>query len=125
VVFGVSVVVIVFCFTKVSRIAYRQMKAISVQQAAVQGPNQNKIKEYKRTFALGVVLLASVLLYCPLLIVKIIALTKGKEWNADFKYTAQSYVVAFTHLQSLVNPLILSLRLSYIRACVIKKLCWR
>jgi hypothetical protein len=124
VVFGLGVVITFFCLIKVNLTAYRQMKAINAQQAAVQQTDQNRIKEYKRTFTLGLLAIASVLLYCPSLVIKSIGVTKGKEWNDDFKYTSQQIWLTFVHIQSLINPLILSLRLSYIRAGVIKKLCW-
>lgn len=122
--FGLGVVIIFFCLIKVNLTARRQMRAINIQQAAVQPTTQNRIKEYKRTFTLGFLALASVFFYLPTFIIKIIGVTKGKEWNEDFKYISQHIFLTFLHLQSLVNPLILSLRLSYIRAGVKKKLGW-
>ncbi|XP_031567958.1 D(1)-like dopamine receptor [Actinia tenebrosa] len=117
---GLSFVVILFCVTKIHLTARRQMRAIAAQQEPV--VQQSKIKEYKRIFTLGLIVLASVACLCPILVLKIVGAVKG-NWSDDFRYISQGIYVTFFHLQSLINPIIYSLRLSDIRTGVAKRLC--
>ncbi|XP_031566596.1 alpha-1A adrenergic receptor-like [Actinia tenebrosa] len=122
---ALGVVIIVFCLTKVSLTAHRQTRTISIQQATFQQTNNSvldRIKEAKRTFTLGSIVLASALLYCPFVIINIITGIKGQGDNADFKYISRSIALTCLHFQSLLNPFILSLRLSPIREGVTTKM---
>ncbi|XP_031568930.1 adenosine receptor A1-like [Actinia tenebrosa] len=118
--FGPSFVIIVFCVSKVHLTARRQMRAIVAQQQSV-AMKQSKIKEYKRTFTLGLIVLASVACLCPLLVLKIVGAVKG-NFNDDIRYTSQAIYFTILHLQSIINPIIYSLRLSDIRTGVAKRL---
>ena len=117
---GPSFVIILFCVAKINLTARRQMRAIAAQEQSV--AQQSKIKEYKRTFTLGLIVLASVACLCPILIMKIVGAVKG-NWSDDFRYVSQSIYVTCINLQSLINPIIYSLRLSDIRSGVAKRLC--
>lgn len=122
---GLGTVIIVFCLTKVSLTARRQRMTINVQQAAFQQTNhsvQNRIKERKLTYTLGLIVLASALLYTPFVIIRIIISIKGRRVNADFSYISGSIAVTCLQFQSLVNPFILSFRFSRIRQGVIGKM---
>lgn len=119
---GIRAIVIIYCLMKVNKTAHRQMKVINAQKVAVQGPNIIKysFKEYKRTFALVTIAFATVLFYVPILITRLMSLTNLEEWS--IRYVIPSITITLVALQSLINPLILSIRLSYIRAGVVKKL---
>jgi len=65
--------------------------------------------------------IATFVCYSPLIITAIIETVKGKDVTEDFKFIAQAISVTFINLQSLVNPLIVSLRMSRIRTSVGKK----
>ncbi|KAK3752307.1 hypothetical protein QZH41_001501 [Actinostola sp. cb2023] len=125
---GPNVLIVLFCTIKVQVTAYRHRRAIAQQAASVQQEEQqNRLQEYKRIFTMSMLVLASVLFYSPLFITAIIKAIKGKDVPGDFKYISQPIYATFIYLQSLVNPLIMSLRLSYIRqgvytvACVTSK----
>ncbi|XP_031567116.1 adenosine receptor A2b-like [Actinia tenebrosa] len=124
---GISLSVVLYCTSKVSKTAHRQMKSINAQQIALQGASTtaDRIKEYKRTFALASIVLISIIFYCPFIIIKVILLANGKEWNSELKYVMPSISMVFVHLQSVVNPIVYSIRLSYIRVGVVKKLFCR
>ena len=117
--FGPSFVIILFCVAKINLTARRQMRAIAVQQQQFVTQN-SKIKEYKRSFTLGLIMVASVACLCPILILKIVGAAKG-NWIDDMGFL-QGTCFTFIHLQSLINPIIYSLRLSDIRSGVAKKL---
>uniref|UniRef100_A0A6P8IZ05 Trace amine-associated receptor 1-like n=1 Tax=Actinia tenebrosa TaxID=6105 RepID=A0A6P8IZ05_ACTTE len=117
--FGTSFVIILFCVSKVHLAARRQMRAIVAQQQSV--AQQSKIKEYKRTFTLGLIVLASVACLCPLLVLKIIGTVKG-NLKDDLRYISQAIYFTTLNLQSIIDPIIYSLRLSDIRTGVAKRL---
>lgn len=119
---GIGAIVIIYCLMKVNKTAHRQMKVINAQKVAVQGPNiiKDSIKEYKRTFALVTIAFATVLFHVPILITRLMSLTNLEEWS--IRYVIPSITITLVALQSFINPLILSIRLSYIRAGVVKKL---
>jgi len=121
---GANAVIILFCTIKVQVTAYRHRRAIAQQEAAVQQQEQqNQLMEYKHTFTVSMLVLAIVLFYCPFIITAaIIEAIKGKDVPDDFKYISQPIYITFAYLQSLVNPLIMSLRLSYLRQGVKNKL---
>ena len=118
-----NVLIILFCTIKVQVTAYRQRRAIAQQAAAVQQEEQqNRLQQYTHAFTVSMLVLATVLFYCPLVITAIIEAIKGKDVTDDFKYISQPIYATFIYLQSLVNPLIMSLRLSYLRQGVKNKL---
>ncbi|KAK3741765.1 hypothetical protein QZH41_002171 [Actinostola sp. cb2023] len=122
-----NVLIILFCTIKVQVTAYRQRRAIAQQVAPAvqqeeQEEQQNRLQEYKRIFTMSMLVLASVLFYSPVIITAIIKAIEGKNVPGDFKYISQPIYATFIYLQSLVNPLIMSLRLSYIRQGVKNKL---
>ncbi|KAK3702396.1 hypothetical protein QZH41_007470 [Actinostola sp. cb2023] len=123
---GANAVIILFCTVKVQVTAYRHRRAIAQQAAAVQQEEQqNRLQEYKHTFTTGMLVLATVFFYCPFIISAIIEAIKGKDVTDDFKYISQPIYLTFVYLQSLVNPLLMSLRLSYLRQGLKNKLFCR
>ena len=125
--------VILFCTAKVQFTARRQRRVVDIQHVAVQQEDvvqqeeqRKRLQEYKQCFTMALLVITTVLFYCPGIVSGIIQAAKGKEVTDDFQYIAFPIFVTFIHLQSLVNPLIMSLRLSYIRKGVKKKLFfWR
>ena len=106
--------------------AYRQSRTIALQQASVQQPDEQqqqeqRIKEYKRVFTMTILVVLSILFYTPFLIVTVIEALNGKDVTSDFQYIASPICITFVHLQSLINPIIMSLRLSYIRQAIKNK----
>lgn len=122
-VFGSNVVVTVFATVKVQRAAHQQRRSIAAQQATVQGEEARKISECKRAFTTGIVVITTVGLYCPLIAVFIVVGIKGDQLTSEFKVISATAGATFVHMQSFINPLILSLRLSYIWEGVRKNLC--
>ncbi|XP_031562125.1 adenosine receptor A3-like [Actinia tenebrosa] len=119
--FGPCFVIILFCVTKINLTARRQIRVIVAQQQTV--AEQSKIKEYKRTFTLGLIVLASVACMCPIIILKIVKAVKG-NFDDDIKYISHGIYFTFLNFQSIINPIIYSLRLSPIRSGVTKRLCY-
>jgi len=130
---AVHVVVILYCTVRVQIAAYRQRKAIITQIVAVQMNNQNndsnqaqelraRLQEHNNALTMVVLVMATLVCYCPIIITVIIESVHGKNVTEDFQYIAQGISVTFVSLQSLLNPLIVSLRASNIRAGVKKKL---
>ncbi|KXJ06326.1 hypothetical protein AC249_AIPGENE13514 [Exaiptasia diaphana] len=124
---GLNVLIILYCSIKVQVTAYRQRRAINAQAATVQlqqeeqEEQERRLKEYKRAFTMGVLVLASILLYCPYIINTILLATIVVDRSSLI--STPGFDVTFIHLQSLLNPIIVSLRLSYIREGVKNKLC--
>jgi hypothetical protein len=101
--------------------ARRQMRSIAALHASVnQTELRNKLEERKKTVTLSIVVIGSVVLYCPFVTFKIISLIKDTDSNT--KYLFEPIAMTCIHLQSILNPLIVSLRLTKIRAGVLKKL---
>ena len=121
---GFNALIILLCTLKVQITAHRQRRAIvNAERASAQyEEQQNRLKEYKNTFTMVLMVLASVLLYLPIIIVTIIETIEGKEVTADFKYISIHISLLFIYLQSLINPIIFSFRLTYIREGLKKKL---
>ena len=124
-----SALVILFCTAKVQFTAWRQRRVINLQQAAVQQEDtvqqeeqHKRLQEYKRCFTMALLVITTVLFHCPSIVALIIEVAKGKQVTDDFQYIALPIFITFVCLQSLANPLIMSLRLSYIRKGVKKKL---
>ena len=129
------VAIILFCTAKVHITARRQHRAIVAQQQAVvqreprSEQQENQVLEFKRSFTLGMLVLVSILFYCPRIVAMIIEGVKKEEFTSEKTFLSLHITLFFIHVQSLVNPLIMSLRLSYIRKGVKKKLkfsghCW-
>lgn len=79
-------------------------------------------REYKCAFTTAMIVITTVIFYSPMIICVIIESFKGKDVTDDFKWISQPISVTFINLQSLVNPLIMSLQMSNIRKSVKKKL---
>ncbi|XP_028516693.1 histamine H2 receptor [Exaiptasia diaphana] len=126
---GLNVLIILYCSMKVQVTAYRQRRAIAAHAATVQlqqeeqEKQERRLEEHKRAFTMGVLVLASILLYCPYIINAILLANNGGD-RSNFISTP-GFAATFIHLQSLLNPIIVSLRLSYIREGVKNKLCCR
>ncbi|KXJ21526.1 hypothetical protein AC249_AIPGENE782 [Exaiptasia diaphana] len=126
---GLNVLIILFCSIKVQVTAYRQRRAINAQAATVQlqqeeqEEQERRLLEYKRAFTMGLLVIASILLYCPFIINTILLATNVVD--ASSLISTPGFNVTFIHLQSLLNPIFVSLRLSYIREGVKNKLCCR
>ncbi|XP_020910296.1 histamine H2 receptor [Exaiptasia diaphana] len=119
--------IILYCSLKVQITAYRQSRTIALQKASVQQPNdeqeqEQRLKEYKRVFMMTILVIASVLFYTPYIIVSVIKATRGTDVTSNFQYVATPICATLIHLQSLINPIIMSLRLSYIRQGIKNKL---
>lgn len=118
--------IILFCVGKVYHTSRRHRVAIADQETALSQEEADKskkmLKELKCYFAFGMVVIATVILYLPSLVTKAIGVSMGQEFTPEFKYIGQYIWGACVYLQSLANPLIISLRLSYIRKGVLKKL---
>jgi len=118
--------IILYCVGKVYGTANRQSRTIARQKDVIlQRCELEKkkllLKDMKRYSTLGMILLASVALYLPSLFAKAIGVTLGRDSTHDFKYISQFIWVTSIYIQSLVNPLIVSLRLSNIKKGVFKK----
>ncbi|XP_020916242.1 histamine H2 receptor-like [Exaiptasia diaphana] len=127
VVLGLSTLVFLYCSIKVQVTAYRQRRTITLQQESVLQPDeqqqqQERLKEYKRVFMMTILVIVSILFYVPFIIVAVIIAVAGKDVTSDFKYVAMFICLTLLHLQSLINPILVSLRLSYIRTSIEKKL---
>lgn len=127
--FVLHVLVTLVCTAKVQIIAQRQRNAIQAQVQAVQQDTTEEAsrrrQQFKHALNITVIVLATFLLYCPNIVSSIIQLTKGKDITDDFQYISHPISVTSAHLQSLVNPILISLRLSYIREGVKNKLLCR
>ncbi|XP_020915760.1 adenosine receptor A2b-like [Exaiptasia diaphana] len=126
VVISVSVLIILYCTSKVQLTAYRQRKDIAHQQESTQQPDkhqqqENRLVEYKKVSMTVTIVVMSFLFYMPLIITTVIEALR-KDVSRDFKYHAVFVCLTFVHLQSLIIPIILSLRLSYIREGIKNKL---
>jgi hypothetical protein len=118
-----SVFIAIFCSIKIHVTSFRQMKSIAVQQAAVQRTDLNTVKNFRRVFTLGIVVMIYGTLYISLFVVRIISSRRGNGWIGDqFRYQAIHVWITCLHIQSFINPLIYSLRLSDIRKEVFKKI---
>jgi len=84
-----------------------------------------RLQEHKRTLLMGMLVLAAFICYCPFIITTIIDAVKGRDVTEDFKYIAIPIAVSLANLQSLVNPLTVSLRMSAIRKGVTNKLLFK
>lgn len=136
---AINVLVILYCAIRVQVTAYRQRKNIQAQADAVIQLEENaqtvavqkkekdekhrRRKQYKQAITTSMLVVASILCYCPYIITAVIQSTKGKDVTNDFIYISHPIAATFVHLQSLVNPTILSLRLSYIRKGVKQIVC--
>ncbi|KXJ06598.1 hypothetical protein AC249_AIPGENE28652 [Exaiptasia diaphana] len=82
---GLNVLIILFCSIKVQVTAYRQRRAINAQAATVQlqqeeqEEQERRLKEYKRAFTMGLLVIASILLYCPYIINAILLANNGVD----------------------------------------------
>lgn len=117
---AVNIVITAYCTIKVQMTAYRQRRAIQNQVEAVQQETTEEevIRRRQQSMCrmtMSLIVVATFLFYCPYIITTIIHLTQGKDVTDDFQYLSFTISVTFVHLQSLVNPIVISLRLSYIR----------
>ena len=121
-----EILVICYCTMYVQITAYRQMKAITAQAVAVLGQateeqkqeHKRRYQECKKSITICMIMFSSFVLYCPVIVLYI---PKGLDFDIKSAITLP-ISITFVPLQSLVNPLIVSLRLSYIRKQVLRKL---
>ena len=123
---AILVVTILYCTSKVQLTAYRQSRNIALQQESVLQPDEQqqqeqRLKDRKRVFTMTILVVLSILFYIPSTIVTVIQVVKGEDETSDFQYLTMPICTTFTHLQSLINPIIMSLRLSYIRQAIKNK----
>ena len=123
VIFTLFVVIIVYCTGKVSLTAIRHKRAINAQVVVAQGAQsqQDRLKEIKRCFAMGMMVVENFLLSIPLITISVIGKVHGIDITPDYQFLAVPICLIFIILQSMVNPIIFSLRLSYIRNGVKRK----
>ncbi|XP_020908018.1 histamine H2 receptor [Exaiptasia diaphana] len=124
---SVSALVILYCSVKVQLTAYRQSKTIAQQQASVQQADEQqqqeqRLKEYKKGLVMTILVGLMVVFYIPFMIVAAIEAVGGKDVTREFKYLSSPVCITFLQLQSLINPIIMTLRLSYIRQGIKNKL---
>ncbi|KXJ14917.1 Trace amine-associated receptor 7h [Exaiptasia diaphana] len=122
-----SALVILYCSVKVQLTAYRQSRTIAQQKESVQQPNEQqqqeqRLKDYKKVFMMTVLVGLMVAFYIPFMIVAVIEAVWGKDVTREFKYLSAAVCLTFLQLQSLINPIFMSLRLSYIRQGIKNKL---
>lgn len=119
VIVSVNFAPIVFCNIKVHVTSYRKRKAIATQAESVK--QQSQALEFKRVVIVWILLIETFLFCCPTIIMILIEIVAGRDVTDDFKYVSHPIYVTFAHLQSLVNPITISLRLSCIRKELKKK----
>ncbi|KXJ17236.1 Trace amine-associated receptor 7b [Exaiptasia diaphana] len=124
---SVGALVVLYCSVKVQMTAYRQSKTIAQQQASVQQSDEEqqqeqRPKEYKKGLVMTVLVGSMVAFYIPFMIVAVIEAVWGNDVTREFKFLKGPVCATFLHLQSLINPIIMSLRLSYIRQGIKNKL---
>lgn len=117
---AINVLIILYCTSRVQITAFRQRRAIQAQLQAVQQledkeADQVRRQQLRQAATMGMLVIASTLCYLPYIITGVVQSTKGKDATDDFQYISFTIGITFAHLQSLVNPMIISLRLSYIR----------
>jgi len=126
IVVSINVVIIVYCTATVYKTAHNQRRKIQAQSKDVQREERERIKEmlrdYKRAVNTSVIVLSSFVCYCPFICVVVIEMSRESTVTDDFIYIAHFIGFTFVHLQSLVNPTIMALRLSHIRKEVKKLL---
>lgn len=112
-------IVIVYCTVKVSITARRHRRSINVVQAIgqpeLQEEERKRVQEIKLAITTSILLLASFIFYSPYIIIGIIQSIKGNEDSEFLRYLSVPVGTTFLHLQSLVNPFIMTIRLSYMR----------
>ncbi|XP_020910380.1 histamine H2 receptor-like [Exaiptasia diaphana] len=124
---GLNNLVMLYCGIKVQVTAYRQRRTIALQQESVQQPDeqqrqQERLKEYKRVFMTTILVIVSILFYVPFIIIAVIQAVKSKDVMRDLTYIDIPICLTLLHVQSLINPILVSLRLSYIRTSIKNKL---
>lgn len=128
-----NIAVTLYCTIRVAFTAHSKKWAIK-PTTATQQPQEDQdeegkrtLKEFKEAFTLGILVFSSVILYFPSIIVNIINVVKGKDVTPEFKYIAQHIVLTIINLQSLINPFIMSLRITKIRNSLKTKImsCFR
>ncbi|XP_020915274.1 histamine H2 receptor [Exaiptasia diaphana] len=126
---GILCMITLYCSSKVQLTAYRQSRIIARQIATVKETNneqqqeqEQRLQEYKRVFTMTMLVALSFLFYAPLIVTAVIEATKGKDVTNDFQFIAGPICISFVNLQSLINPIIMALRLSYIRQGIKNKL---
>lgn len=121
IVIAINVFITLYCTIRIQKTANRQRRTIQAQVQAVQQESTAE-NNRRRQVTMILVVLATFLLYCPYITVVIIEFSKGKFTTNDFQYISHPIGATFIHLQSLVNPIVISLRLSYIREGIKSKL---
>lgn len=125
---GVYVLVILYCIISVRLTTHRQRRMIAAQLEAVEHQKETyqrkrQYLEYKRALTATSLVLANVIFYLPLFVTLTIELAaKAEKRTNNFTYIVEPCIRTFGFLQSLVNPIIMSLRMSSIRQGVKKKL---
>ncbi|KXJ23568.1 Cannabinoid receptor 2 [Exaiptasia diaphana] len=128
-----DVLVTLYCTGKVQLRAHRHMKEIVKRRMAAASLKeatdkhkqdyQRRYQEYKQIMTIGIIVLANFILYFPFIIILILSVTNTLESTGYFRIIAVPLAVTFFNLQSIVNPFIVSLRLSFIRKAIKEKIC--
>jgi len=132
----VHIIIIVFCTVKVQIAASQQrrkdqallltLRANEEGETAINTQElKTRLKECKHAFTMNLLVLATFVCFSPIIITAIIEAVKGSEFTDDFKYIAIPISATFINLQSMANPLTVSLRMSAIRKGIKKKLFCR
>jgi len=129
-VMAVNILITLYCTIQVQITAYRQRRHINAQVQAVQqetntDEDNSRRQQFRQAMTMALVVLSTFLFYCPHIINSILLSTKGKDFSLHFQFINFPIDSTFIHLQSLVNPIVISLRLSYIREAVKNKVLCR
>ncbi|EDO41331.1 predicted protein [Nematostella vectensis] len=122
-----SMIVICISYIKVHKTTCKHVRAITTLLDRLSNDGntrQRKIRlqELKRTFTPGMILVVLLLTYSPMLLLRLVLLIKGRDWNLDYNLVAYVVWTTLIHMQSLINPFIFSARLSDIRRGVLRRI---
>jgi len=131
---AIHATVLVFCAVKVQITARRQRRKTHVQVVRVQASEESEsnaagvqkrramLQEYKRAMTMNMLVLATFVWHCVIIITAIIETIQGSDTSDDYNFVAPYVTASLINLQSLANPLTVSFRMSVIRKGVKRKL---
>ena len=118
-VIGLSVAFIVFCHVTVYRETRRHEQQLAAQQVT-QGAREQFESNKKALKLTSIILAAIILCYIPLVISRTVLLTYQSEISLETVYITLISVVSMTFLNSLLNPIIYSIRIRQFRVAFIE-----
>ncbi|XP_078354353.1 uncharacterized protein LOC144638951 [Oculina patagonica] len=119
---GLSIAIIVFCQIMVYRVVHRHEKELSTQQVTEEA--RQKVLKDKKAFKLTAIIVSVVLLcYIPICILRIVLINYQSSMSIITLYTCFFSAVFVAILNSLLNPLIYSVRIRQFRVAFIELTC--